>query len=99
MRLGHRALPVVDSGRLVGIVSLSDARKLHREAWQTTPVSQIMTPPPLATVGSNENLGAAIALMTQRGVHQLPVMDDGQLLGLLTRADVLRYLQLRHELT
>jgi CBS domain-containing protein len=36
--------------------------------------------------------------MAQRGVHQLPVVEDGRLLGLLTRADVLRYLQLRHEL-
>jgi Zn-dependent protease/CBS domain-containing protein len=95
---GHRALPVVDNGRLIGIVSLTDVRKLPREDWATTPVSQVMTPAPLATVGSKEHLGAAIARMAQRGVHQLPVVDDGRLLGLLTRADVLRFLQLRHEL-
>jgi Zn-dependent protease/CBS domain-containing protein len=98
MRHGHRALPVVDDGRLVGIVSLSDVRKLPREAWSSTPVSQLMTPAPLATVGPKEHLGVAIGRMAQRGVHQLPVVEDGRLLGLLTRADVLRYLQVRHEL-
>jgi Zn-dependent protease/predicted transcriptional regulator len=98
MRHGHRALPVVDNGRLAGIVSLTDARKLPREAWSTTPVSRIMTPMPLATVEPKEDLGVAIGRMAQRGVHQLPVVEDGQLRGLLTRADVLRYLQLRHQL-
>jgi Zn-dependent protease len=98
MRHGHRALPVVDNERLVGIVSLSDVRKLPREDWSTTPVSRLMTPAPLATVGPTEHLGVAIRRMAQRGVHQLPVIEDGRLLGLLTRADVLRYLQLRHEL-
>ena len=98
MRHGHRALPVVENEQLLGIVSMSDARKLPRDAWSTTPVSQIMTPAPLATVAPTEHLGIAIGRMAQRGVHQLPVVEDGRLLGLLTRADVLRYLQLRHEL-
>src|SRR5262249_48372792 len=39
LRHGHRALPVVENGRLVGIVSLSDACKLPREAWSTKPAS------------------------------------------------------------
>jgi len=98
LRHGRRALPVVDNGRLVGIMSLIDARKLPREAWSTTPVSEVMTPAPLATVAPMEHLGVAIGRMAQRGVHQLPVVEDERLLGLLTRADVLRYLQLRHEL-
>jgi Zn-dependent protease/CBS domain-containing protein len=98
LRHGHRALPVVDSGRLTGIVSLYDVRKVPREEWATTSVSRVMTPAPLATVGPGEHLGVAIGRMAQRGVHQLPVVDDGRLLGLLTRADVLRYLQVRHEL-
>jgi Zn-dependent protease/predicted transcriptional regulator len=98
MRHGHRALPVVDNGRLMGLVSLSDARKLPRDAWPTTPVAQIMSPSPLVTVAPSEHLGVAIARMAQHGIHQLPVVADARLLGLLTRADVLRYLQLRHEL-
>jgi len=98
MRHGHRALPVVEDGRLVGIVSLSDVRKVPREVWSSTPVSRLMTRAPLVTVAPGEDLGVAIGRMAQRGVHQLPVVEDGSLLGLLTRADVMRYLHLRHEL-
>ena len=48
MRRGQRAVPVVDQlGSLVGIVSLTDARKLSQQAWPTTRVHQIMTPAPL----------------------------------------------------
>ena len=48
MRRGQRAVPVVDElGRLVGIVSLTDARKLPQQTWPTIRVDQIMTPAPL----------------------------------------------------
>jgi CBS domain len=43
LQRGHRALPIVDDGRLVGIVTLGDAKKLPRDAWPTTPVVSIMT--------------------------------------------------------
>jgi CBS domain-containing protein len=43
---GHRALPIVDDGRLVGIITLGDAKKLPQDAWPTTPVARIMTAVP-----------------------------------------------------
>jgi Zn-dependent protease/CBS domain-containing protein len=98
LQRGHRALPIVDDGRLVGIVTLGDAKKLPQEAWPTTPVVSIMTSVPLKTVAPESELSAAIALMAESGLHQLPVVQDGQLVGLLSRADIVRFLQLRQEL-
>lgn len=99
MRRGQRAVPVVDElGRLVGIVSLTDARKLPQQAWPMTHVDQIMTPAPLTTVLPTDEVGGAIGLMAQKGVHQLPVVDDGRVLGMLNREHVLRWIQLRHDL-
>jgi Zn-dependent protease/predicted transcriptional regulator len=99
MRRGVRAMPVVDhQGRLVGIVSITDARKLAHEAWPVTPVEQIMTRVPLSTVSPSDDVAAAIGLMAEKGLHQLPVVADGRVLGLLNRDHVLRFIQLRHEL-
>jgi Zn-dependent protease/CBS domain-containing protein len=98
LQRGHRALPIVENGQLLGIVTLGDAKHLGQDAWSTTPVATIMTGAPLKTVSPDADLGVAIALMAESGLHQLPVVQDGKLVGLLGRADVMRYLQLRQEL-
>ncbi len=98
LQRGHRALPVVEAGRLVGIVTLGDAKQLPQDAWPTTPVSTIMTAVPLRTVAPDADLREAIRLMAESGLHQLPVVRDGRVAGLLSRADIVRYLQVREEL-
>jgi CBS-domain-containing membrane protein len=52
----------------------------------------------LKTVTPESELSAAIGLMAESGLHQLPVVQDGRLVGLLSRADIVRFLQLRQEL-
>lgn len=100
MRRGVRAAPIVDaSGRVLGIVSLTDARHISHQAWPTTRVDQIMTRAPLTTLMPSEEVSGAIGLMAQKGLHQLPVVDDGRVLGMLNRDHVLRWIQLKHELT
>jgi Zn-dependent protease/CBS domain-containing protein len=95
---GHRALPIVEDGRLEGIVTLGDAKKLPQDAWPTTPLAAIMTGAPLKTVAPDTELTAAIGLMAESRLHQLPVVQDGQVVGMLSRADIVRFLQLRQEL-
>jgi CBS domain-containing protein len=98
LRRGARALLVVTDGRLAGIVTLSDLHKLPPERWSDTTVGQIMTPVPLVTVEPNADLQSALRLMGQRDLNQLPVVDHGTLVGLLTRSNVIRYLHFRDEL-
>jgi Zn-dependent protease/CBS domain-containing protein len=98
MEAGHRAVPVMDDGRLIGIVSMTDARRLPGDAWPSTTVEQVMTRAPLVTISPEDDLATAIRLMAQKGLHQLPVLEDGQLRGMLSREDVLRFLHLRQEL-
>jgi CBS domain-containing protein len=104
---GHRAVPVVSNGRLVGIVSMTDARRLPGEAWPTSTVQQVMTRAPLVTISPDADLAAAIRVMGQKGLHQLPVVEDGDgegadeaghLRGMISREDVVRFLQRRQEL-
>ena len=99
LRRGQRAVLVADAaGRLLGLMSVTDARELPRDLWPTTPVARVMTPMPLKTVGPETDLSVALDLLVGGSFHQLPVVAAGHVVGLLDRAHVLRSLHLRDEL-
>jgi Zn-dependent protease/CBS domain-containing protein len=95
---GRRALPVCNEAGLMGIVTLADVKRLPQDRWANTPVQEIMTRSPLLSVNENDDLNGALKILAQNGLNQIPVMSSGRMVGLLTRSDVLRYLQTRQEL-
>jgi len=99
LRRGLRALPVAQDGRIVGLVTLSDVKHLPESEWSANSVGAIMTRPPLRTIGPDAPVTRALERLVEDDVNQLLVVDrDGTLLGILTRGDVMRFLQLRGEL-
>jgi len=93
----HR-LPVVDEhGRLVGIVTQRD---LLERGSAATPLRDIMTPGPYTTAPDVPIVRAA-ALMRTVGIGALPVVDRGQVVGIITESDIfdafLELLGARHE--
>lgn len=84
------ALVVADEGVLTGIVSERDyARKvilLGRESRKTT-VGEIMTPDPV-TVSMEDTVDECMELMTNNRFRHLPVVEDGQLRGVISIGDV-----------
>ncbi len=95
---GRRAVPVCHDEELAGIVTLTDVKKLPQQAWLQTPVQTIMTRPPLHTVQKDDDLNTALKLLGENSLNQVPVLDGRRLVGLLSRSDVIRYLQLSQEL-
>ncbi|MGB4075469.1 CBS domain-containing protein [Pseudomonas sp.] len=90
---GIGALVVLDKGRLVGIVSERDyARKvalLDRSASSTL-ISEIMTAEVL-TVGLRDTSQHCMQLMTDRHLRHLPVIAEGELIGLLSIGDLVKH--------
>ena len=98
VRRGLRSAPVVEDGRLKGIVTLADIKKIPMAEWRNTSVSSVMTRQPLKTVKPEDNMSTAVQLMAVHGLDQLPVVVDDRILGMLGRADIIRYVQVHHEL-
>lgn len=96
LRTGDRAIPVVEDGRVVGLITTTDVARVPREHWFTARVAEAMVPTErIATARPAALLTEALHLMQERDVNQLPVVDDGRLIGMLTRGDVLRQLEVR----
>jgi Zn-dependent protease len=93
----ERSFAVFDGATLVGSVSFEDVRKIPRGKWDETPVREIMTPASqLGSVGPREQAADAYRELIERGLRQLPVIENGRLLGFFRRSDVARWLQLQH---
>lgn len=92
----ERAFPVLEGDHVIGLVTLEDVRKAPHQEWETTSVRQIMTPADeLAVVTPRDDAADALNKLIQRDVRQVPVMQDGHLVGMVRRRDIVRWLQLQ----
>jgi Zn-dependent protease len=96
LRSGLRTLWVVDpaSGRLLGIATLRELASLPQAARETTRVESIMLPAARAvSISPGETALVGMQRLAAAGVNQLPVLEDGRLVGALTRERLLGLLQ------
>ncbi|MEX2247529.1 MAG: site-2 protease family protein [Dehalococcoidia bacterium] len=99
LRRSARCFAVMAGGDFAGLITLTDVRRLPREEWGATSVYRAMTPATrLHTVQPGDNLTRVLQLMAVHDVNQLPVVQGRELVGMLTRGDIMRFIQVRRDL-
>jgi len=90
----HLGFPVVENGILVGMVTLEDVHRVSEMDRDAKLVRDIMARN-LIVVPPTAMLSEAFRLMSRYNVGRIPVVEEGRLLGIVTRTDVLKVMELR----
>ena len=103
VRAGFRHIPILNGTRLVGIVTERDLKHYtpsilsgippeeYNRLMETTPLSKIMTRNP-ATIEPSKTVYEAAQILFDRRIGCLPVVEDGELKGIITTTDMLNLL-------
>jgi len=90
---GRRSLIVEQDGRVAGLLTVHEIKKVPRADWLTTRAAQVMVPAAkMVSVTPDTQLTDALGEMDRDGFSQLPVILDGQIQGMLGRDDVISLL-------
>ena len=89
----HRGYPVMVEGRLGGIVTISNVQKVLEERRSATTVGDIMVKE-IYVIGPEDEAAGAMKKMMERQIRRLPVMEDGRLVGIVSRSDLIRAIEI-----
>lgn len=97
---GERAVMVANGGAVLGILTVTDVRAIPRDEWRATPAQAAMTPRDrIVTVIAATPAVEVLVLIGEKRLNQIPVLDDGRMIGMITRREILERLQLAETLT
>jgi Zn-dependent protease/predicted transcriptional regulator len=96
---GHRCFVVAEQGTPAGIITPHEVKAVERARWPYTTVGDVMhLLESSKTVSPERPLSEALEIMGREDVNQMPVVQQGRLAGIISRAHILRVLQTRAEL-
>lgn len=99
LRTGHQYHVVTGAGRPVGLITLSAVRSVPRSEWTNTSVQAVMQSlDKIPAAAPNEPATSILERLQREEIGQIPVVSDGQIVGIIGRDTILRALQTRLQL-
>jgi Zn-dependent protease/predicted transcriptional regulator len=100
LRSGRRCFVVEQNGAMIGLVTPHEIKNLEKARWPFTTLYDVMRPlDQVHTVAPSTPVMEALETMGRDDVNQLPVVSGNHLDGIVTRANVIQFLQTRAELS
>jgi CBS domain-containing protein len=97
--MGRRCFLVSEGDETVGLMTLHRVKEVPRLEWRATTAAQVMLPMrEVKRIAPGADLWTALQLMDRDGVNQLPVMTGTEVVGMLSREDIVTYLRTVQEL-
>ena len=91
-----RVFLVRRADRVVGLLTVTDIVRVPRGEWLTKLAGEVMVPAEkVMTITPDTSIVDAMRIMQEHAVHQLPVLDEGRLVGMVTLAEVVRQAEIR----
>ena len=87
---GYSGIPVVENNQMVGIISKRDFKKIKRESQLDAPVKAFMKRD-VMTIEPGKSPMQAAEIMVKNDIGRLPVFENGKIIGIVTRSDVMMY--------
>jgi len=93
---GKRCFIVSRDSRLQGMVTLQEIKDVPQAERAARTVGEIMKPvEKLKSVGPNEDLSTVMRILTEQNINQVPVMENGKLVGMIARDNLLNFISLK----
>lgn len=91
--------PVISGGRVAGILTLNNVRGIERERWESTLVGEAMTElSPADILSPAETAIEALGKISANNIGRAPVVEDGRVVGMVSRGDIMRLLEFKSAL-
>lgn len=96
---GQRFFLVADESGFKGILTLRNIKSVAQSGWSTTPVAQVMVPADqLKAARPEQDVLNIMEEMNENAINQMPVVDGGRVIGLITRDNLIKALRTRTDL-
>jgi Zn-dependent protease len=98
-RYHHRVFPVLELNRFIGMIDMRSIKSVPPSDWSTTKIGAYISDPSISCVlDPDVEATDALRLLMTRNCDRAPIVRNGVLLGILTRADLFKLISLKREI-
>lgn len=87
---GCTGVPVIENGKMVGVISRRDFRKIRKDSHMQSPVKAFMSPQ-IISISPDKSPMEAAKMMIKHDIGRIPIVENGNLIGIITRTDAMLY--------